>query len=115
MEVAAALILALSNVFIGLAVRYFTGDGKKCDMDGAIGANGKVDQGVLDGVLQSSYFFHDIPKTTERETFGDRTAEDICEKILSKRATTEDCVATIVRLQPSPCSKVTGTTAQAAR
>ena len=76
--------------------------------------NGKVDQGVVDEVLQQSHFVHDIPKTTGRETFSDRTAEDICEKILSKRATPKDCVTTIVRIAAQSLLESNSATAQAA-
>lgn len=69
------------DVYIDAAVRYFTNGEKECDRDGAIGAKSKVNQGIVDEVLAGPYFKHDILKTTGRETFGDRLAEDICDKM----------------------------------
>ncbi|KAJ5813683.1 uncharacterized protein N7503_000433 [Penicillium pulvis] len=86
------------NVFIDAAVRYFTGGQQEYDKDGAMGLKGSIDQSVVDKVLQGPYFVHDIPKTTGRETFGDRMAEDICDEMLNRGATPEDCVATITRI-----------------
>jgi len=52
-----------------------------------MGAKGKVDQAIVDEVLSQPFFVHDIPETTRRETFGDRTGEDICERKLKTGAT----------------------------
>ncbi|SMR45272.1 unnamed protein product [Zymoseptoria tritici ST99CH_3D1] len=63
-----------------------------------MGAAGKVDQSIVDEALSNTYFAYEIPKTTERETFGDTLAEDICKRMLAKGASPEDAVATITRV-----------------
>jgi 1,6-anhydro-N-acetylmuramate kinase len=73
------------NVFMDPAVRYFTGGRQKYDKNGAMGQKGRVDHSVVDKVLQGPYLVHEIPKTTGRETFGDRMAEDICDEMLARK------------------------------
>jgi 1,6-anhydro-N-acetylmuramate kinase len=63
-----------------------------------MGAAGIVDQEIVDEILQNPYFLHEIPKTTGRENFGDTMGEEICERMIKKGATPEDCVATITRI-----------------
>ena len=53
---------------------------------------------MVDEILQLPYSVHEIPRTTGREKFRDRTTEDICEKIIGKRPTPKDCLSTIVQI-----------------
>jgi len=86
------------NVYIGGAIRFFTKGERQYDKDGVMGGAGKVDQEIVDEVLQQPYFVHDIPKTTGRETFGGNLSEELCQRMLANGASPEDCVATITRI-----------------
>lgn len=86
------------NVFIDAAMRYFTNGQLQYDKDGTWGAQGKVDQEIVDEYLSQVYFQRDPPKTTGRELFGDTEAMNLIEKCLSRGITKYDVIATLTRI-----------------
>jgi anhydro-N-acetylmuramic acid kinase len=63
------------------------------DRDGKLAAKGRVDEGVLSGLLADPFFSAEPPKSTGRERFGDSYA-----KALFDRLPGADAVATAVEL-----------------
>jgi 1,6-anhydro-N-acetylmuramate kinase len=87
------------NMFIDAAMRYFTDGEMEYDKDGVWGAQGTVDQGVVDRFLDSNeYINHMPPKTTGRETFGDNEAQQLIDECQALGLSKYDTVATITRI-----------------
>ncbi|HJU89190.1 MAG TPA: anhydro-N-acetylmuramic acid kinase [Gemmatimonadaceae bacterium] len=74
--------------------------GLSYDVNGALARRGRVLSAVVDEVLAEPYFVAPPPKSTGRELFGGAYAArfiDRC-RVVDKRATPEDCIATAVSL-----------------
>ncbi|KAF7197354.1 Anhydro-N-acetylmuramic acid kinase [Pseudocercospora fuligena] len=87
------------NMFIDHAMRYFTDGAMEYDRDGAWGAQGKVDQDIVNGFLDGNWYVnHKPPKTTGRETFGDNEGQLLVTQCLDKGLSKYDTIATITRI-----------------
>ncbi|ORY02666.1 hypothetical protein BCR34DRAFT_492965 [Clohesyomyces aquaticus] len=87
------------NMFIDAAMRYFTNGEMEYDRDGLWGAQGVVNQDIVDRFLDNNWYInHSPPKTTGRETFGDNEAQGLIDECLSLGMTKHDTVATITRI-----------------
>ncbi len=69
---------------------------KEMDFGGKVAASGKIDEVLLDKLLQEPYYKKAPPKTTGRELFGDEYIDSILK--LDKLPKTEDIVATLTAL-----------------
>ncbi|KAK5293282.1 hypothetical protein LTR99_010209 [Exophiala xenobiotica] len=87
------------NMWIDAAMRYFTNGAQEYDKDGEWGAQGTVNQSVVDKFLENDpYCNHTPPKTTGRETFGDNEGQAIVDECLAQGMSKYDTVATITRI-----------------
>lgn len=87
------------NMFIDHAMRYFTDGAMEYDRDGAWGAQGTVDQDIVDAFLDGNWYInHKPPKTTGRETFGDNAGQMLVTQCLDKGLSKYDTIATITRI-----------------
>lgn len=87
------------NMFIDAAMRYFTNGEMEYDRDGEWGAQGTVNQEIVDKFLrENEYCNHPPPKTTGRETFGDNEGQAIIDECLALGMSKYDTVATITRI-----------------
>lgn len=68
------------------------------DRDGALAARGRVDQALLDELLDHPYFAQAPPKTTGRETFGTQYGKRLWSQATARGLRPEDVVATLTAL-----------------
>ena len=87
------------NMFIDNAMRYFTNGKMEYDNNGEWGAQGTVDQSVVDMFLDNHWYVnHKPPKTTGRETFGDNEGQMLVSQCLNKGLSKYDTIATLTRI-----------------
>lgn len=71
---------------------------KACDEDGKIAASGKVDEDWLESILKHPYFQMAPPKTTGREDFGQKFAEQLLHDAKERGIEPKDAIATATAL-----------------
>ncbi|KAB5536270.1 hypothetical protein GE09DRAFT_345017 [Coniochaeta sp. 2T2.1] len=87
------------NMFIDAAMRHYTNGEQEYDKDGEWGAQGTVNQAIVDDFLsKNEYINHHPPKTTGREVFGDNECQEIIEACEAAGCTKYDTLATVTRI-----------------
>jgi anhydro-N-acetylmuramic acid kinase len=87
------------NALIDAAVEIATGGRQTYDRDGALAAQGTVDEALLEELLGHPYFAMEPPKSSGREEFGRPFVERLVDAV-RRRATRDwlDLVATLTEL-----------------
>ncbi len=83
------------NMLIDDAARRATDGRLVYDKDGALAAQGKIDQALLKDLLADPYFAASPPKTTGREHFGVQLGEQIWQAAIRAGLSAQDIVATL--------------------
>jgi anhydro-N-acetylmuramic acid kinase len=86
------------NVLIDAAARHVTGGRETCDRDGAMAATGRPEPELLEHALSHPYFAQAPPRTTGRELFGDRMAEELLARAVGMGLSPEDTMATLTAI-----------------
>jgi anhydro-N-acetylmuramic acid kinase len=86
------------NMLIDDAVRRVTNGVLEYDHDGALAAQGQVDQALLDRLLADPYYSTPPPKTTGRERFGAQSGARIWADAAQFGLSASDIIATITAL-----------------
>ncbi|OIW27836.1 UPF0075-domain-containing protein [Coniochaeta ligniaria NRRL 30616] len=87
------------NMFIDAAMRHYTNGEQEYDKDGEWGAQGTVNQQIVDDFLaKNAYINHHPPKTTGREVFGDNECQEIIEACEAAGCSKYDTLATVTRI-----------------
>ena len=86
------------NALLDAAVYHFTGGVQTFDRDGALAAQGRVDEDWLEQLLRHPYYERDYPKTTGRETFGTAAALALIAEAEQKGLSPAEITATLTAL-----------------
>ncbi|MHB9025999.1 MAG: anhydro-N-acetylmuramic acid kinase [Armatimonadota bacterium] len=86
------------NMLIDAMVRKHTGQQEKYDHDGRRAAGGQVNERLLATLLEHPYYAQSPPKSTGRETFGSRYADQVYGEIGRAIKNGDDLIATITAL-----------------
>lgn len=87
-----------ANVLLDLAARHFSRGRLACDRDGALAAQGRVCEPLLRRWLAHPYFRRPPPKSTGRETFGERFWRRALAASGTYRLSAADVLATLAEL-----------------
>ncbi|MDQ3527884.1 MAG: anhydro-N-acetylmuramic acid kinase, partial [Actinomycetota bacterium] len=86
-----------ANALLDAAMRRVTGGALYADLDGALAARGRVDEGLLAALLDHPYYHRPPPKTTGKEAFHAAYLSAVLGET-GLDATDEDLLATLVEL-----------------
>jgi anhydro-N-acetylmuramic acid kinase len=84
------------NMLIDAYVRAGSGDPKRIDTNGTLGAAGGIDSDLLSAMLADDYFAQPPPKSTGRERFGEHFLVTYRERL--SKLSIEDALATLAEL-----------------
>jgi anhydro-N-acetylmuramic acid kinase len=87
-----------ANVLIDIVMGLLTGGREACDIDGALAAAGRVDEGWLEELLGLPYYAQSPPKTTGRELFSPAMGATLLGDGRSRGLADADVVATLTAL-----------------
>jgi len=93
-EEVVAFDIGPGNMVIDGLVRALTGGKQTCDAGGAWAARGQISTRFLDALLAHPYYRLPIPKTTGRETFGERYVAEMLRYARRRKIAAEDVLAT---------------------
>ena len=94
-ETAFAFDTGPGNMLIDAAVAHITGGAQTYDRDGALAAQGMVEESLLRELMNEPYFAQHPPKTTGRERFGMQLGEQIWQRAAEIGVNRADLVATL--------------------
>ncbi len=86
------------NMLIDYAASRVTQDEWAFDRDGALAAQGRVDEPLLAELLQAPFLLQPPPKTTGRELFGAQFGAQVWKQALARGLSEQDIVATFTAL-----------------
>lgn len=86
------------NMLIDEATRLATDGASNYDRDGALAAQGHVDEALLADWLTESYFHQQPPRTTGRELFGTQRAAEYWSQVTQRGLSPENIIATLTAL-----------------